>query len=191
MIRLAAETGPFRDLVSVAVAALAAATSLAAAWRGRVGWQPFEQPLPDLANRVAGVIGAVCIALLWVFARDPGRRGAVAALAAVCGAVFVVCALAYSYLVSTYTYAVPPNRSGAAGFRLQGGFRLDDDARRRMVQRRVPSVEQFLKGSDYRPDLLWSPKSRGQVRLALTGTYLGLVVFGTVSLACAGILASG
>ncbi len=182
---LATDLGPFRELVAVALAAVAAATSLTLCWKGSLGWQPYEQVLPQAAERAGGVAGATGIVLLSILGRESHARFLVGGLAVGLAVAFVVLFLAHSYLVTARTYAMPADRGG---MRLVGGFHLTPAARDAMAKHRVPSIEQLLRGVDYRADVVWTKGSRDALAIALTTTYLGLVIAGTLTLACVGVL---
>jgi hypothetical protein len=72
-----------------------------------------------------------------------------------------------------------------------GGFVLTAQAKKKMRNAEVPTVQQFFEGSAYDVDRLWSRFSRSSAKLLFVVCYLALTISGTVALASAALLIGG
>src|SRR5437016_4766462 len=68
-------------LVKTAGLLVSSGAAIALAWRGRTRWEPSDQDLPQAPQRIAGLLNAVGLALLWVFLANASHAHTLAVLA--------------------------------------------------------------------------------------------------------------
>jgi hypothetical protein len=185
------EYGPFEEIVKAAGALIAAATAIALSWRGQLPWGSWEEELPQGPQRVASLVVAVLIGVLWFFA-EPEDTGFLARLAIGLAVAAFVLVVIYTYLVSQYTFTkvvvaldgedrVPEER------KVIGGFRLTEHARTTIAKQRE-SVQGFFAGTAYNAESVWTRRSLSLAKLTFVVTYICLVACGTLALSAAALL---
>jgi hypothetical protein len=181
----AQDYGVLTDLVAAAGSLMAATGAIGLAWRRRADWEPSEEDIPKGAQRVAGLLAAVAIALLWAKWHDPPPDlGPLDRLAIGVAAATLVSLLIYGYLVGTQTYTKVDGTGAEKG--IIGGFWMRTNAKRKRDEEQI-TTQQLFEGSAYNPDLLWSRPSRQLAKLSFQLAYIGLVGCGTVALAASAI----
>jgi hypothetical protein len=148
--------GPLTDLVKYSGLLISAAAAIGIAWRRNANWEPSEQDLPKGPSRVAGLLTAVIIAVIWTQFSSESYQRPLAVAAIVLGTVCLLAFLTYGYFIARQTFdkeiSVDPNQSKWE--RIVGGFRLTPDARRGLS--RAGSIQRLFKGAGYDPDLIWT-----------------------------------
>lgn len=185
--------GVFKDIVANAGSLMATVTAIALGFKGRAKWEPSEQDINKGPQRVAGVVSAVFIAVLWAF-RDSENKYFLATGALGSGFLTVLTLCAYGYLISLCTYYREiVNGNHVNKENIIGGFFLTKAANQ-MIQNAKKTnssprtIQELFKGSAYDPDLVWTRPSRAFAKQLFVISYLGLTVCGTVALASASIL---
>src|SRR5215216_4254073 len=97
------EYGVLDEVVKAAGALIAASTAIALSWRGQLPWGSWEEDFQTGLQRVASLVVAVLIGVLWFFA-EPNDANFVAWLAIGLAVASLVLVIVYVYLVNQYTY---------------------------------------------------------------------------------------
>jgi hypothetical protein len=158
-------------------------------WRRRANWEPSEQDVPRGAERVAGLVTAIVLAVVFTQLNGVQHTGQLIRLAMWLGGAAVLAFLTYSFLTSVYTftreYSPAPNVRKEE--KIIGGFALTPDAQIQKEKRRLP-VQDLLRGAGNDPDRIWTRTSRAFAKQVFVAAYILLIACGTIALACAGIL---
>jgi hypothetical protein len=181
--------GPLTNLVGTVGSITAAAAAIGLAFRGRAKWEPSEEDISKGPQKVAGLVAAVLIVLIWALLNDAPHLGLLVRIAI---ELVVLCAaslLVYGFLVATQTYyvIVAPSPNKTVKRNIIGGFWLTKEAKKARRREKV-TTQELLKGAAYDPDVLWSRASRALAKLCFVICYLGLTVSGTLALTCAAII---
>lgn len=176
------EYGDLAPLVKVAGWLVSAAWAVIFVWRGRSGrWAPIEEAIPGGTSRVAGLLTAIGLALLWwQQAADltQGRWLMSVLFPAVACVVFAFIVSTFALKVLTYDGARAP---------IIGGLWLTPDARAVRKQGK-DTIQNILAGNEFEPDRVWPRLSRAAAIILLLALYLALTVAGSLALASGAIL---
>jgi hypothetical protein len=184
--------GVLQPVVSDAGSIMAAGGAIALAWRGRTAWEPSEEDLSGGPQKVGGLIGAILIVILWVYAHGSPKDHFLIPLIIAAAVTCFVALCAYSFLIAVQTYSRVSVVDGKAkAEKVVGGFVLKPEAKEIKKKHAGLTVQRLLEGSAYDVDRVWTRPSRALAKLLFVVGYLGLVISGTVALASAAILISG
>jgi hypothetical protein len=182
------EYGPLADLVKYSGMLMSAGLAIGLAWRRRANWEPCEEDVPKGPSRVAGLLSAIAIAIVWseystLAAKDGLTKAAV--ILGVCALMFL---LFYGFLIANQVFEekFSPKKNKVETRKVVGGFRLTVEAKKQL--RKAGSVQQLFEGSAYKPDLVWTRGSRSLAKQAFALAYIGLNLSGTMALSCAALL---
>jgi hypothetical protein len=180
--------GPFASLVGTAGSIIATGAALLLGFKGRARWEPSEEDVSKGPQRVGSLVGAVGIVLVWANSR-PEDLLVLTHLAVWLLGITVASLLAYGLLNSTLIYhvevAVDPTKT--ARHNIIGGFWFAKGISAKIRSEGV-TVQDFLKGTAYKTDVVWPRLSRGLAKQAFVLAYLLLTVCGTLALASASII---
>ncbi len=169
---------------------MAVVSALWLTWRGRATWEPWEEDVPQGPQKVAGVLCAVVICILW-FSSDSSPASFFTYLAIICAVLTVIFLVVYGYLIGVQTYTkvivVDAARGTTEEKKVTGGFRLTADAQEAIKEHKL-TVQTFFEGTAYDPDVVWTRPSRAAAKQLFVLSYIGLVACGTVALASAALL---
>jgi hypothetical protein len=158
-------------------------------WRRRGKWEPSEEDIPKGAERVAGLLNAVVLGLIWSLLADSSHIDLLTYMAMILAVSCLIFLLVYGFLVSVYTYdkveSVSPKKTVTQ--RIIGGLRVTSEARRVAKKNRI-TTQEVLKGAAYDVDKVWTRSSRALAKLLFVVCYIGLVVCGTIALTCVAII---
>jgi hypothetical protein len=182
---MATNLGQFEELLPQATSLLALVGALALTWKKRAAWEPVEQDVPRGPQRVAGLVTAVVIGALWWYQKTSSSdvSGSLVSIAIACAAGCAVAVLAYTLLISIFTY----EREVVAGSqrtrkeKIIGGFVLTNEAVQARSLHNI-TIQELLKGAGYDPDKVWTRLSRGAAKVAFSLAYMLLIGCGTVAL---------
>lgn len=180
---MANQYGPLAEVVSTGGSLVAAAAALGLAWRGRTKWEPSEEDLPAGGQKVAGLLAAVAIALLWAENQDPASTATLNKILIVGAVGTFVSFLLYSFLIGTQTFTLPTT---APATRIIGGFRYTKRAKTKVRDDHVEGDE-LLEGFCWEVDKVWTRSSRQAAKTTCIGLYTTFVFLGTVTLAAAAV----
>jgi hypothetical protein len=180
--------GPLTDLVKYSGLLISATGAIGLAWRRKANWEPSEEDLPKGPARVAGLLTAIIIAVIWTQFAFASYRWSIAKAAITLGAASLVCFLVYGYFIARLTYEKQTSvgRNKSKQEKIIGGFELTMDAKEALA--RVGSIQRLFQGAAYDPDLVWTRESRALARQLFALCYIGLNVCGTLALTCAALL---
>src|SRR3989442_10374422 len=154
--------GIFTNIVANAGAIIAMAAAMGLAWRGRTKWEPSEDDVPKAPQKVAGLLSAVAITVIWASLQEPMYTSVLSKLSLGLGLGAVISLCLYVFLVSTQTYV----RVRAQGRRtvnqqnIIGGFNLTEESRQIIAEHRrqgtvPPPISELFKAASYDPDRVW------------------------------------
>jgi hypothetical protein len=178
------EYGIFAPIVANAGALMAAAIAIGLAFTRGARWQPPEEELPNSVTRMAGLLCAVVIALLWRLGQERLGAGGLGIVAAAGVGLAMVGFLATTYLNTVFAF---PLRTGG---RILGGYRLTEEAeriQRTKAMRGITAKRLFETGGED-PDKVWTRSSRALVRVGSAVTYLAFLAGASIGLAAAALL---
>jgi hypothetical protein len=137
------------------------------------------------------LIAGVVIALLWATseAQHTSWLVTLAISALLASLLFLV---VYGYLTGQLTYIQEVVIGTGKSRRVKekkiiGGFRLTNKAQEQVSQGHV-DLQDYFKGTAYKPDLVWVRSSRSLAKQLFVISYIGLVALGTISLASAALI---
>ena len=187
----AAKYGPLGDMVTGAGFLLAAALALRLGWMRRSGsyWVPPDEAVPKATTRVALLVTAVLLALLYVFLSNPGRKEILAAITLLFLILAVIGLLSTTHIMRAYGVEVErTNRRGKKVKSIKlGGKRLTSEAERIKRTRRC-SVDRLVQEAQGELTLVFERSSLAGVHTTATAMFLLLQVFGSLALGAAGLL---
>src|SRR3954449_7976183 len=96
--------GVLTNIVAHAGSLMAAAAAIGLAWRGRTKWEPSEEDVPKAPQKVAGLLSAVAITVIWASLQEPMYTPVLSklSLGLAFGSLISLCF--YVFLVRTQTY---------------------------------------------------------------------------------------
>jgi hypothetical protein len=194
--------GQFAPIVSVAGTILAMGAALRLGWKGRAKWEPIEEDVSSGPQKVASLVAALMIVLIWVQWNDDAHRGLLVRIVVDCSIALIVSLIIYG-LLQGYTYEKVRKKAGEPDdsincetIRVIGGLWLRKYARKRKGKpeddsknARPLTVKRMFALSEYDKDDLWPPASQQFAKMLFTLAYLGLMITGTVALGSGAILA--
>jgi hypothetical protein len=184
-----ADYGMFANLVKTAGFLLSAAVGLRLTWKGRARWEPSEQDVPRGAQKIGGLLCAVCLAILFSQFSTAQYSSFLAKLSLWLGGFALLSLLIYGVLISTFTCdrqaSVSPGSVKTE--KIIGGFWLTRRARASRDLNEV-TIQELLKGAGYNADLVWPRLARALAQQMFVLGYLGLTVCGTLALTVSAML---
>jgi hypothetical protein len=184
--------GPLAGVVKNAGVLLSAAGAVALAWKRRARWEPAEEDVPQGAQRLGGLVGAIGIGTMWTTCNSAEHLPTLRTLSWALGLGALASFLVYGYLVGTMTYekvVIVGNKTISR--KIIGGFWLTELAMQTLQQRRSErrplTIQQLFKGSPYDEDKVWSRQGRALAKQCFLMSYLGVTVCGTMALAAVSI----
>jgi hypothetical protein len=180
--------GPLTDLVKYAGILISAAGAIGLTWRRRANWEPSEQDVPKGPARVAGLLTAVAIGVIWTQYSSPAFKTPIVIVAGSLGAACLVFLLVYGYLIARFVFeqTISPKKNQTQTVKSIGGFGLTKDAKKQL--RNAGSVQKLFEGAAFDPDLIWPRESRALAKQLFVLCFIGLNVCGSLALSCAALL---
>jgi hypothetical protein len=180
--------GPLTDLVKYSGMLMSAALAIGLAWRRRANWEPCEEDVPKGPSRVAGLLSAIAIAIVWSEYSTLAAKEGLTKAAMTLGASALIFLLLYGFLIANQVFEekFSPKKNRVESRKVVGGFRLTHEAQKQL--RKAGSVQQLFEGAAYKPDLVWTRPSRALAKQAFAFAYIGLNLSGTMALSCAALL---
>jgi hypothetical protein len=194
--------GAFATIVTVAGNIVAMGAAITLGWKGRAKWEPVEEDVPKGPQKVATVIAALLVVIIWAQLNDIQYKSTLITIVIRCLFGLVVSLIIYGLLNGFIYTAVrkkkdePEKSRVVEQVKVIGGIWLNSHARKRKGTREDPdddksqilTVQRMFDLSEYNKDELW-PRPSQQIASALfTLGYLGLIVTGTVAVGSGAIL---
>lgn len=197
--------GVFGSVVSVAGTIVAMGTALTLGWKGRARWEPVEEDVPRAPQKVASLVAALIVVLIWAQLNDIQYKNTLTRIVIGCSAALIVSLIVYGLLQGfIYTKVQkkrgsPANSKATEEIKVIGGLWLKKAARERVgmpESKQEPgqppsqtlTVQRMFALCEYLKDELWSRPSQQLASMLFTIAYLGLMITGTVALGAASIL---
>ena len=178
--------GILTNLVKVAGTLISASVAIGLTWRGRAKWEPSEIDIPKGPGRVAGLMTAVAVAIIWSVIADTTHLKLLTQLAIGLAIGTFIALLIYSFLVATQTYRIITDTSEQ---KIIGGFSYTKRAKKVLSKRTNElTTQEFLTTNNYDPDKVWTRTSRALAKTCFLICYISLTVCGTIALSCAAIV---
>ncbi|HWA25583.1 MAG TPA: hypothetical protein VG734_07980 [Lacunisphaera sp.] len=177
--------GQLSVLVKSVGCIVSAAFAISLSWRGRTKWEPSEEDVDRGPQKVAGLLTAVIVTLLWVLWGGDDHRDSLVFLCTICCATCLLALLFYSFVISTQTYLARADDGSEK--KIIAGFWLLAPAKEAMKST-GQTVQAYLRSVAHDADQVWSRISRAWAKLVFVVLYLMLVISGSIALACVGIL---
>jgi hypothetical protein len=187
--------GVFTNIVASAGTIIAMGAAIGLAWRGRAKWEPSEDDVPKAPQKVAGLLSAVAITVIWASLQESEYMSVLSKLSLGLTFAALVCLCLYAFLVATQTYeqviTKSPKRFDKRN--IIGGFKLTENSLHIINEYRTqgkppPTTSDLFKAAAYDPDKVWTRPSRALAKILCILSYVGLIATGTVALASAAIL---
>ncbi|HVQ09835.1 MAG TPA: hypothetical protein VMS43_15505 [Allosphingosinicella sp.] len=179
---------PFVDIVKLAGFLVTAAVAIGFTWRRRAKWEPDISDVPKAPEKVAGLLTAVLLGILWF---DAGRSVGLpplqqTALIAAIGAVIGL--LVYVFLTTVFVYerqeAVSDSKTRKV--RIIGGLWLSPMARAK--RRQGHDIQSMLSKAANNPDVIWPRSARGLAQSLFIIAYISLICGGSLALSAVALL---
>src|SRR2546425_915111 len=92
--------GPLANLVGTVGSIISAGAAIGLAWRGRTKWEPSEEDISKGPQKVAGLVAAVLIVLIWALLNDAAHISLLVRFAIGLALLCVLSLLVYGFLVA-------------------------------------------------------------------------------------------
>lgn len=195
----------FAPVVSTAGTILAMGSALTLGWKGRARWEPVQEDVPRAPQKVASLVAALMVVLIWAQWNDIQYKDTLTKLVIWCSMALIVSLVIYGLLMGfVYTAVrkkkgVPANSTETEEIKVIGGLWLNENARAHVGKPEGPqvpglrpaqilTVQRMFALSEYVKDEVWSRPSQQLASMLFTLGYLGLIVAGTVALGSGAIL---
>lgn len=175
--------GVFANLVAIAGSLASAAAAVTLAFMKRSKWQPPEEAVPAAVSRFAALLAVIVIALLYVFEPSLGLTW----LAIIAVLFFAIAIISLVIAIGTnikYSFYYPEKKERD---RKLGGNVLTEEAIK-IQQKKGLTEQQMFEHARGDKDVVWTKGSQAAVAIRSTISFIGLVGFGTCSLAAAAML---
>jgi hypothetical protein len=180
---LATEYGPFTSLVGTAGTIVAAAGALIMGFRRGAKWEPEELDVERGARRVASLLTAVGLVILWSQFQSLDHLSTLTRIAILLGVLTLVFLVVYGFIIQVFTFQkeVAIAKDHIKNVKVIGGWALTPNAKKQIANRGL-TLQDYFKGTAYNPDAVWTRVSRGIVKQLFVLCYIGLTVAGAVTL---------
>jgi hypothetical protein len=152
----------------------------------KTAWAPVEEEIPGGASRIAFLITASLLGLLWFKAATDVTQGQWLLLALYIALGATIAGFASTYFgLSTliYDHVI----SATVTKRIVGGLWLKSKAREE-IKAADTTVQVYFRGNAYDQDRVWSRLSRGLAKLIFLLTYLAFIAAGSGAVAIGALL---
>lgn len=197
--------GAFAPIVSTAGTIVAMGAALTLGWKGRAKWEPVEEDVSRGPQKVAGLVAALMVVLIWVQWNNIQYKNTLTKLVINCSIGLITSLIVYG-LLKGFIYTAVRKKGQAAEsteteeIKVIGGLWLNKNARAHVGKPEGPhtpgqpppqilTVKRMFALSEYDKDELWSRLSQQLASMLFTLGYLGLIISGTVALGSGAILA--
>lgn len=183
--------GVLGPLVSGVGSLLGAVGAIIFAIRGRAHWEPDVEAMPTLPGKIAAVLSAVGISILFYSTRGVFSTMWLEIYAVIMALLTLVALLSYIGLVhwQTFTIEVPSSYTRTRQRNILGGFELRPNAARQRAETEPPpSLKDLLVGLKNDPDKVWTKPSRATLLTVVVFAYVVLIFAASNAVCAAAIL---
>ena len=178
--------GQLKEVVAAAVSVMAAASAIGVAWLRRSRWMPPEESVPGGTLRVAGLLSAVAIGILFIERRELGPHWLLL-IAAISGFFAVVLLSVSIYTNTRYSFVHPEsNKRGAKLVRTLGGNELTAEAKGIGIKRRM-EPQALFENAGYDKALVWTQASQAIIQVTSVLGFIVLQSSGSIALSAVAI----
>jgi len=197
--------GAFAPIVSAAGTIVAMGAALTLGWKGRAKWEPVEEDVSRAPQKVASLVAALMVVLIWAQWNDLRFKNELTTLVIKCSIALIASLVIYGLLNGLVYIAVRKKRGQPAAsteteeIKIIGGVWLNKNAKAHVGKPEGPqsdgeppsqilTVQRMFSLAQYDKDELWSRPSQQLAKMLFTLSYLGLMISGTVALGSGAIL---
>lgn len=175
------EFGRLAEPATLAGMIMGATASIGLAWRGRTKWEPAEEDVPKLFQKVGGVLNAVALVGIWFLSSGQTHLQLLKRVMAFASGILLLASAVYVVLVATMVYdqVYSPVRNQHRTRKIIAGFWMRGEAREKLVL--AATVQNLFAGAGYDPDLVWPRISRALAKLVFQLCYLVIIVSGSLT----------
>jgi hypothetical protein len=188
---MATDYGSLGAVIATTGSLTAAAAALVLSFKGRARWEPSEQSVPKLAEKVAGAVIAMAIGFIFIYFARKEALPALTYLGIGLGIGIVLFAAWYIVLVTVYVYEATdyvPAKRRFEPRNIIGGYALTNGAKDELyIRKTARTIKELYKNAQYDEDLVWTRPSRALAKVSFTLCYIGLVASGAIGLAVVSI----
>lgn len=189
MMLLDTDYGAFAPLVATAGTIVAMGAALTLGWKGRAKWEPVEEDVPRAPQKVAGLVAALMVVLIWVQWNDIQYKSTLTKLVIGCSIALIVSLVVYGLLKGFIYTAVRKKKGAPVGsmeteeIKVIGGLWLNQNAKEHVGKPEGPqvpgerpsqilTVQRMFALSEYVKDEVWSRPSQQISSMLFTLGYL-------------------
>ena len=187
-----ADYGQLGQVVAYAGFATAASLAIRVTWAGKLIWEPDIRGLGKAPARMAGVISAVVIVLLFAYTRGSNDWKWLTPYALTFAGIGIFSLLAYIIFLAACTVQCAEDRE-----RTVAGFWKTSTAKQILAGKspylppgQLPpeTVKELFCGSGRDPDRVWPPLAQGLAKAALVLIYIAFIAPATLAIATGAII---
>jgi hypothetical protein len=159
-------------------------------FKPRASWEPSEQDVSTAPQKIAGMLTAAGIGVIWKRLSDSAYDDLLIRLGIGLLLGCLLSLIVYAVLIRAMTY-VQEHRSPANEIEFRsiiGGFRLTDAARRSLMKLPGLTQQELLRDSENDPGKVWKPFYRKLAKVLFISGYIGLTVCGSIALSSIAIV---
>jgi hypothetical protein len=181
--------GPFASLVATAGAIVSATAALIMGFRRGAKWEPVEINVDRGPRRVASLLAAIGIVLIWSQLQNVAYMQTLVVVAIVLGVLTLLFLIFYGYLIQVFTYDKETADPGGKPqtVKIIGGRTLTPEAQDHLREKKT-TIKKALKDAGYQADEIWTRESIGIIKQLFVVCYIGLTISGTIALTVLAII---
>src|SRR5262249_44090657 len=109
----ATDYGVFGSVVSAAGSIVAMGAALTLGWKGRARWEPVEEDVPRAPQKVAGLVAALLVVVMWVQFNDSQFKNTLTKVVVGCSIGLVSSLIVYG-LLRGFIYTAVRKKKGVS-----------------------------------------------------------------------------
>lgn len=183
---MSADYGQLKDVVGAATALMAAVSAVGVTWLRRAKWMPPEESVPGGTLRVAGLVSALAIGILFLERHKLGLD-TMLVIGGISGFITIISLAISIYTNTRYSFVYPENgKRGMPIIRTLGGHKLTAEAHHIAEQRRM-EPQALFENAGYNKNLVWTQSSQALVQTASVLGFIALQASGSIALSAIAI----
>lgn len=165
---------------------MAMVAAISFGWKGRAKWEPDEEDIPKGPQKVASLVAACSIAMIYLLMAKPEFVSQLTRIVIFSLVVTVLSLLVYTLLVNGLIYEKVVSKHKT--IKIIGGLWKTKTASAAQKKESVTTQELFA-GGQYMPDKVWPRIARGLSKVLFLLGYFGLSDAGTIALGTVAVIA--